>query len=80
MRGRTSPAASVRTATDPARTRLTDPATFRCVLIHDQDDRDAIASQLFRYRDGRGDDWVDIIDMLTIHPEERRNVVRVIRD
>ena len=29
-----------------------------------------------RYRDARGDDWADIIDMLTMHPEERRRVVR----
>jgi hypothetical protein len=30
------------------------------------------------YRDERGDDWADIIDMLTMHPEERRNVVRLL--
>jgi hypothetical protein len=29
---------------------------LRRVLIRDQADRDAIASQLVRYRDGRGDD------------------------
>jgi hypothetical protein len=45
---------------------------LRRVLIHDQADRDAIASQLLRYRDERGDDWADIIDMLTMHPEARR--------
>jgi hypothetical protein len=45
---------------------------LRRVLIHDQADRDAIASQLLRYRDGHGDDWADIIDTLTMHPEERR--------
>jgi hypothetical protein len=39
--------------------------TLRRVLIHDQADHDAIASQLLRYRGGRGDDWADIIDMLT---------------
>ena len=50
---------------------------LRRVLIHDQADRDAIASQLLRYRDERGDDWADIIDMLTMHPEERRKVVRL---
>jgi hypothetical protein len=38
------------------------------VLIHDQADRDAIASKPVRYRDERGDDWADIIDMLTLHP------------
>jgi hypothetical protein len=42
--------------------------TLRRVLIHDQADRDAFASQLLRYRGGRGDDWADIIDMLTMYP------------
>jgi hypothetical protein len=42
---------------------------LRHVLIRDQDDRDAVSSQLLRYRDGRGDDWADIIDMLTIASE-----------
>src|SRR6476646_2087435 len=54
---------------------LLDPLTrdaLRRVLIHDQADRDAVASQLLRYRDGHGADWADIIDMLTMHPEERR--------
>jgi hypothetical protein len=51
---------------------------LRRVLIHDQADRDAIASQLLRYRDGRGDDWADIIDMLTMHPKARRKVVRLL--
>ena len=50
---------------------------LRRVLIHDQVDRDAVASQLLRYRDGHGDDWADIIDMLTMHPEERRRVARL---
>jgi hypothetical protein len=36
--------------------------TLRDALIRDQADRDAIASDLFRYRDERGDDWADIID------------------
>jgi hypothetical protein len=35
------------------------------------------ASRLLRYGDERGDDWADIIDMLTMHPEERRKVVRL---
>jgi hypothetical protein len=51
---------------------------LRRVLIHDHPDRDAIASELMRYRDGRSDDWADIIDMLTMHPEERRKVVRLL--
>jgi hypothetical protein len=33
-----------------------------------------------RYRDERGDDWADIIDMLTMHPEARRQVVRVLAE
>jgi len=42
---------------------------LRRVLIHDQADRDAASSQLLRYHDEHGDDWADIIDMLTMHPE-----------
>jgi hypothetical protein len=51
---------------------------LRRVLIHDQADRDAVSSQLLRYRDERGGDWADIIDMLTMHPEARRRVVRLL--
>ena len=39
---------------------------LRRVLIHNQANRDAISSQLLRYRDGHGDDWADIIDLLTM--------------
>jgi hypothetical protein len=49
--------------------------SLRRILIHDQDGRDAVASQLLRYRDRHGD-WADIIDMVTMHPEARRRVVR----
>jgi hypothetical protein len=59
-----------------ARPEARDP--LRRVLIHDQADRDAIASRLLRYRDGRSDDWADIIDMLTMNPEERRRYVRLL--
>jgi hypothetical protein len=52
--------------------------TLRRVLIHDQADRDTIASDLLRYRDERGDDWADIIDMLTMYPDARRRVVRLL--
>jgi hypothetical protein len=54
--------------------------TLRRVLIHDQADRDAISSSLLRYRGERGDDWADIIDMLTMHPETRRKVVRILAE
>jgi hypothetical protein len=39
---------------------------------------DATASEPLRNRDERGDDWADIIDLLTMHPEERRRVVRLL--
>ena len=57
---------------------LLDPKareTLLRVLIHDHADRDAVSSRLMRYRDQNGDDWADIIDMLTLHPEEPRKVV-----
>jgi hypothetical protein len=54
------------------------PRHLRNVLIRDQADRDAIASKLLRYRDGHGDDWADIIDMLTLYPDARRRVVRLL--
>ena len=53
---------------------------LRRVLIHDQADRDAIASQLMRYRDENGQGWADIIDFLTMHPEARRRVVRLLAE
>jgi hypothetical protein len=39
-----------------------------------------IENHLMRYRDGRGDDWADIIDMLTMHPEARREVARLLAE
>jgi hypothetical protein len=54
--------------------------TLRRALIHDQADRDAVSSQLLRYRDGHGDDWADIIDLLTMYPETRRRVVRMLAE
>jgi hypothetical protein len=50
-------------------------AHLRRVLTLDQADRDAIASRLMRYRDQNGQDWADIIDMLTMYPWARRRVV-----
>ena len=72
---------STRTPTSGTCSRTLSPSAreqLREVLIRDQANRDAIASQLLRYRDGRGDDWADIIDMLTIYPDERRRVVRLL--
>ena len=54
----------------PARDALTR------MLIRDQADRDAIAAELLRYRDAAGDELAEIIDTLTMNPEERRKVVR----
>jgi hypothetical protein len=51
---------------------------LRTVLIRDQADRDAISSLLMRYRDQNGQDWADIIDFLTMHPDARRRVVRML--
>ncbi len=51
---------------------------LRRALIRHQADRDAISSRLMRYRDENGQDWADIIDFLTMWPEARRRVVRVL--
>jgi hypothetical protein len=51
---------------------------LRDVLIRDQADRDAIASRLMRYRDQNGQGWADIIDFLTMYPDARRQVVRLL--
>ena len=51
---------------------------LRRVLILDQVNRDAISSRLMRYRDQNGQDWADIIDFLTMHPDARRQVVRLL--
>jgi hypothetical protein len=53
---------------------------LRSVLIRDQADRDAISSRLMRYRDQNGQDWADIIDFLTMHPDARRQVARLLAE
>jgi hypothetical protein len=53
---------------------------LRRALIRDQADRESISSRLMRYRDARGDDWADIIDLLTMCPESRRKVVRMLAE
>lgn len=57
----------------PAR-RPSPPAP---VLVRDDVDRDVIASALLRHRDA-GDELADSIDMLSINPEARRKVVRML--
>jgi hypothetical protein len=53
---------------------------LRRVLIREHADRDDIASRLMRYRDENGQDWADIIDFLTMYPEARRRVVRLLAE
>lgn len=51
---------------------------LRDVLIRDQADRDAIASQLLRYRDERGTALANLVDQLTLDPELRRRYIRLL--
>jgi hypothetical protein len=51
---------------------------LRRVLIRDHADRDAISMQLIRYRDQNGQGWADIIDFLTMYPDARRRVARLL--
>ena len=53
---------------------------LRRVLILGQADRDAISSHLMHYRDQNGQGWADIIDFLTMWPDARRRVVRVLAE
>jgi hypothetical protein len=39
-----------------------------------------IATELLHYRDENGQDWADIIDMLTMYPDARRRVVRLLAE
>jgi hypothetical protein len=55
-----------------ARTKL------RTVLI--RDDRDEIAQLLLRYGDANGDGWAAVIDTLTMYPDARRRVVRLLAE
>jgi hypothetical protein len=36
------------------------------------------ATRLMRFRDQNGQDWADIVDFLTMHPDARRRLVRVL--
>ena len=42
--------------------------------------QDAIASRLMRYRDQNGQNWADMIDMLTMDPDAPRQVARVLAE
>jgi hypothetical protein len=56
----------------------TPTSAISCEPSAHRADRDAISSRLMRYRDQNGQDWVDISNMLTMHPEARRKVVRLL--
>jgi len=70
--------------TEPTSAACSRPSTpkarddLRRVLVRDHADRDAIASMLMRYRDQNGQGWADIIDLLTMYPDSRRRVVRLL--
>lgn len=51
---------------------------LRLVLVRDQADHDAIAAELLRYGDANGDQWAGIIDMISMYPDARREVVQVL--
>ena len=51
---------------------------LRRLLIRDQPDRDAIAEQLLRRRTPAADDLAELIDMLSLDVEARRQVVRIL--
>ena len=51
---------------------------LRRVLIRDRAGRDEIAMQLLRYRDAVGDELADITGMLTMNPEARQRLVRLL--
>jgi len=53
---------------------------LRRVLILDEPDRDAIASELQRYGDANGDGWAEVIDTLSMYPGVRRKVVRLLAE
>jgi hypothetical protein len=51
---------------------------LRTVLI--RDDRDEIAAELLRYGDANGDGWAEVIDTLSMYPDVRRKVVRLLAE
>ena len=51
---------------------------LRTVLI--RDDRDEIAQEILRYGDASGNGWADVIDMLTMYPDVRRQAVRILAE
>lgn len=60
------------------RPAFADRDKLRTVLI--RDDRDEIAQQLLRYGDASGGGWAGLIDTLTMYPDVRRHVVRMLAE
>ena len=52
----------------------------RRVLIEDFEGRNEISSALLRYRDAAGDELADTIDTLTMYPDARRKVARMLAE
>jgi hypothetical protein len=48
------------------------------VLI--RDDRDEVSAELLRYGDANGDGWAEVIDTLSMYPDVRRKVVRLLAE
>ena len=53
---------------------------LRRVLVEDFEGRNEIAAALLRYRDEAGDELADTIDMLTMYPDARRKVARMLAE
>ena len=51
---------------------------LRNVLI--RDDRDEIAAELLRYCDANADEWAEMIDIFSVHPDVRRQAVRILAE
>jgi hypothetical protein len=62
--------------------RLDSPAriAIRSVLIRDQEYRDAMASRLLEHATDQAASLADLINILTLHNDARRTVVRLLEN
>jgi hypothetical protein len=51
---------------------------LRRALVLDQANRDEVSARLMRYRDERGQGWADVLDLLSMYPDARRRIVRLL--
>lgn len=61
--------------------RRLDPAAredLRRLLVRDQPDRDAVAAQLLRKQTPGADGMADLLDMLSLDPDARRRLTRLL--